>query len=74
MDYSRPPGASVHEILQTGILEWVAIPYSRFSQGTNLSLWHLLPWQADSLPLSYLGSPLLPGLLVYYEGSKSTAR
>ena len=27
-DYS-PPGSSVHGILQTGILEWVAIPSSR---------------------------------------------
>ena len=75
MDYHSSPGASVHEIFQAGILEWVAIPYSRgSSQVTNLSLWHLLPWQADSLPLSYLGSPLLSGLLVYYKGSKSTAR
>ena len=30
MDYSLP-GSSVHEILQTGILEWVAIPFSRRS-------------------------------------------
>ena len=27
MDYS-PPGSSVHEILQTRILEWVAISFS----------------------------------------------
>ena len=26
---SRPPGFSVHEILQARILEWVAIPFSR---------------------------------------------
>ena len=30
MDYSLP-GSSVHEILQTRILEWVAIPFSRGS-------------------------------------------
>ena len=30
MDYS-PPGSSVHGILQAGILEWVAIPFSRAS-------------------------------------------
>ena len=28
MDYS-PPGSSVHGILQTRILEWVAVPFSR---------------------------------------------
>ena len=27
------------------------------TQGSNLCLLHLLFWQADSLPLSYLGSP-----------------
>ena len=30
MDYS-PPGSYVHGILQTRILEWVAIPFSRAS-------------------------------------------
>ena len=30
MDYS-PPGSSVHGILQTRILEWVAISFSRGS-------------------------------------------
>ena len=30
MDYS-PPGSSIHGILQAGILEWVAIPFSRGS-------------------------------------------
>ena len=30
MDCS-PSGSSVHEILQAGILEWVAIPFSRGS-------------------------------------------
>ena len=27
----NPPGSSVHEILQAGILEWVAMPFSRGS-------------------------------------------
>ena len=27
----NPPGSAVHEILQTMILEWVAIPFSRGS-------------------------------------------
>ena len=39
MDHSLP-GSSAHEILQTGILEWVAIPFSKGSsptQGSNLS-------------------------------------
>ena len=27
------------------------------TQGSNLSPLHLLDWQADSLPLHYLGSP-----------------
>ena len=30
MDYS-PPGSSLHGILQPGIVEWVAIPFSRGS-------------------------------------------
>ena len=30
MDCS-PPDSSIHEILQAGILEWVAIPFSRVS-------------------------------------------
>ena len=49
-------GSSVHGILQAGILEWIAISYSRgifLSQGLNLRLLH---WQADSLPLSHPGS------------------
>ena len=50
------------------ILEGVAISFSRgpslekiqgrsSMQGSNLSLLHLLHWQADSLPLSQQGSP-----------------
>ena len=52
-----PPGSSVPGILQARILEWVAISSSRrSSQGSSLSLLRLLHWQADSLPLSHLGS------------------
>ena len=52
-----PLGSSVHEIFQAAILEWVTISSSRgifLIQGSNLRLLH---WQADSLPLSHLGSP-----------------
>ena len=53
-DYSLP-GSSVLGIFQERILEWVAISSSRVS---NLHLWHLLHWQAASLPLSHLESPV----------------
>ena len=60
MDCS-PPGSSVHGIFQTGILEWVAISYSRGSSRsrdqTGVSCVRLLHWQADSLPLHHLESP-----------------
>ena len=48
-----------HWISQARILEWVAISFSRGifpTQGLNPCLLCLLRWQADSLPLSYLGS------------------
>ena len=54
------PGSSVHGIFQARILEWVASPLLQgifLTQGLNLCLLCLLHWQADSLPLSYLGSP-----------------
>ena len=55
MDCS-PPGSSV----QAGILEWVAISFSRgSSQPKESRKLHLLHWQADSLPLSHLRSPNL---------------
>ena len=39
--YWSPPNSSVHEILQTRILEWVAISFSIFpTQGSNLGLSH----------------------------------
>ena len=55
-----PPGSSVHGILQTKILEWVAMPSSRGSSWSG-DLTHIsyvyLHWQVDSLPLSHWGSP-----------------
>ena len=30
------------------------------TRGSNPCLWHLLHWQADSLPLWYLGTPIKP--------------
>ena len=60
MDCS-PPGSSVHGILQTRILEWVPISFSRGifpTQGSNSCLPVSPALQADSLPLSHLGSPL----------------
>ena len=56
MDCSLP-ASSVHGIFQARILEWVAISSSRGifpTQGSNPRLLH---WQADSLPVSHLGSP-----------------
>ena len=53
MDCSQP-GSSVHGILLARILEWVAISSSRVSSqprdGNHVS-YHVLHWQADSLPL-----------------------
>ena len=49
---SSLPGTSVHGTSQARILEWVAVSYSK---GSNLSLLHLLHWQADSLPLHHPG-------------------
>ena len=39
----NPPGPSVHGISQAGILEWVAISFSKgifLTQGSNMSLLH----------------------------------
>ena len=53
-------GSFVHGIFQARILEWVAISYSRgLSQPSDQTqVLHLLNWQADSLPLHHLGSPM----------------
>ena len=58
MDCS-PPGSSVHRILQARILEWVAIPFSRGSSQPSDFEPESPALQANSLPLSYLGSPSL---------------
>ena len=53
----RPPGSSVHRILQPRILESVAMSFSRgSSQPRNQTLSPAL--QADSLPTSHEGSPM----------------
>ena len=49
------PGFSVHGILHTRILEWVAMPFSRvifLIQEQNLCLFCLLHWKTDPLPLA----------------------
>ena len=54
MDYS-PPDSSVHGLLQAGILQWVAILFSRGSSQPRDRTRHLPHWEADSLPLSREG-------------------
>ena len=54
MDYS-PPGFSVHRILEAGILEWVAIPFSGDLPDPGIE--HRSPaLQADSLPSELPGN------------------
>ena len=57
MDY-RPPGSSVHGILQARILEWAAISSSRRSSDPGIEPTSLASpvLAGDSLPLSHLGS------------------
>ena len=57
------PGSSVHGNIPARILEWAAISSSRGSsltQGSDPHFLRLLHWQANSLPLSHLGSPPVP--------------
>ena len=57
--HCSPPGSSVHGVLQARVLEWVVISFSGGifpTQGLNPHLLCLLHRQADSLPLSHLGS------------------
>ena len=58
MDYSLP-GFSVHEISQAKILVCCPILFQGTfpTQISKPSLLYLLHWQADSLPLSHVGSP-----------------
>ena len=53
MDYNLP-GSPVHGIFQARILEWVAISFSR---GSFQPRDQTPAWEADSVPLSYLGNP-----------------
>ena len=61
MDRSLP-GSSVHGILQTRILEWVALPSILqgifLTEGSNLCLLCLLHWQEGSLSLALLEKPV----------------
>ena len=54
MDCS-PPGSSVHGILQIRILEWVAIPFSRWSSQPRDLTW--VSCIADTLSSEPLGKP-----------------
>ena len=54
---SSPSGSSVHGILQTRILEWVAIPFSRGSSQPRNRTWDSCI-QADSSPSEPPGKPL----------------
>ena len=53
MNY-RPPGSSIHRILQARILEWVTIPFSRASSQTR-DRTGVPTLQGDSLLLSHWG-------------------
>ena len=54
------PGSSIYGIFQTGIPEWGANSLLQGIFQTQETNPRLLHWQADSLPLSHLGSPSLP--------------
>ena len=66
--HCSPPGSSVHGILQTRVLGWVAMPSSRGScrprDRTQVSSISCIGSQ-DSLPLSHRGCPFF--LLLFYE-------
>ena len=53
-----PPGSSVHGILQAGIPEWAAIPFSRGScrPGDRTCVSCIPALQADSYPWCHLGA------------------
>ena len=53
-----PPGSSVHGIISknTGVGCHFLLQGIFLTQGLNLHLLRPLPWQADSVPLSHLGS------------------
>ena len=58
MDCS-PPGTSVHGVLQARILEWVAVPFSRWSSQSRDQTWLFCIGRRVLYHLSYRGSPPL---------------
>ena len=68
--HCSPPGSSVHEALQTRMLEWVAMPFSRDlpDPGIKPRSPASPALQVDSLPLSHRGS--LPKLIYKTSNSK----
>ena len=52
-----PPGSSAHGVLQSRILEWVAMPSSRASSQPGDRI--CVSLQADSLPLSHRRKPCM---------------
>ena len=64
----QPYRLACHGFLQARTLEWVAMTSSRIfpTQGSNLRLWHLLQWQAGSLPLVLFGKPLKMHILHFF--------
>jgi len=58
MDYNHT-GSSVHEIIQAGILEWVAIPFSRGSSQPRDQTHVSCIGRQILLPLSHQGNPRL---------------
>ena len=65
-----PPDSSVHGISQARLLEWVAISFSRGLSDPGIE--SISPaWQAYSLPLSLLRSPILVQMIVLYRAFPS---
>ena len=62
----KPPGFSVHGILQERILEWLAIPFSRYFKSQFSSVAQLCPTLCDPMNRS------TPGLPVHHQLPEST--
>ena len=62
-----PSDSSAHGILQARTLEWIAIFYSRGSSwpGDRTHVFHLLYWQADTLPLALPGKSQIVSVCCY---------
>ena len=59
--WTNSPSCTVHEILQAVTnMEWLPFPSPRYLPDPEIEPASpcLLHWQKDSLPLSYLGSPI----------------